>query len=96
MATTVQSILNAISAGVAIFKEVEPAVEGVLPPQAQVAVAVGTEIVQAASSLYTAVQTDLTANDQASVEAALNAAQTQTGIDLARVEAEIAADAAKP
>ena len=86
-------IIAAVNAGVSIFKGVQTAEGSLLTAKQQAIMTAGASIVQAATGLYTTVQADLSANDQATVDAALQAAHDQCGTDLARVLAEIAADA---
>ena len=89
------TIIAAINAGVAIFKQVDAALGQTIPAKDQAILQAGAAIVQTATGLYGVIKADLSANDQASVDAALEAAQQQCGDDLTRVLAEIAADAGK-
>lgn len=89
------TIIATINAGVSLFKSVDSAATGVIPANVQAILQAGASIIQTATTLYATVQADLSANDQASVDAALTAAQAQCGDDLTRVLAEIAADAGK-
>ena len=83
-------IIAAIQAGSAIVQAVDPALGG----KAQTAIDAGTAIVGAAAKLYAEVKADLSAGDQASIDAALKAAHDEAGVDVDRVLAEIAGDAA--
>lgn len=91
----VQTILDLINGGVAVYKSVDQALGAAIPPQAQVVLTAGVTIVETAEKLFVAIQGDLTATDQAGVDAALSAAKIQCGMDLDRVLGEIAADKGK-
>ena len=89
------SIIAAINAGVSIVKSVQTAVGIQVSAKEQAILDAGTAIVQEAGSLYVLVKADLSANDQASVDAALVTAMTTEHADMQRVLAEIAADVGK-
>lgn len=90
----VQKILDAIDAGVRLYHEADDQIGQLLPPQVEMIAKTGVGIIEGASKLYAHVKADLSAADQASVDAALTAAATRTGADVDRFLAEAAADRA--
>lgn len=84
------TIIAAINAGVSIFRSVAPALGTVLSPKDQAIANAGASIVSTAVNLYSSVKTDLSANDQASVDAALASEDTQLALDFAKLNADIA------
>ena len=88
------TIIAAIQAGVSIFNSVSPALSGVLSPKQQAIANAGASIVSTAANLYQGVQSDLSATDQASVDAALQAEDAQLAIHFAKLQADIAAEGA--
>lgn len=88
----VQKILDAIEAGVKLAEEADQDLGPMLPPQVQLIASTGLAIVSGATKLYANVKADLSATDQAAVDAALDAAKARTGADVDRFLAEAAAD----
>lgn len=81
-------ILSAIQAGVSIFQ----AAGGKVPAQAQSFIDSGAQIIAVGEKLYNSVKGDLSATDQASVDAALTAAHDVAHTDIERVLTEIDSD----